>query len=318
MTKIMKLDEIKAIVQDKKNQIINDIEQGFIQYSQGQTVVPPVGELSFADPPGDVHIKYGFIKRNKYFVIKIASIFYENKNSGLRPNNGMMLLFKQSTGEPVCILLDMGYLTQVRTAAAGAVVAKYLAPKNVMKIGVYGAGTQARMQLEYLTNIIPCRDVTAWGVNQEELSEYRKDMAAKGFIVTTTLDPQEVADNCNFIITATPSKKPVFKKGFLKKGVHITAMGSDTPEKQELESDILRMADRVVADSLPQSNSRGEIHHALDAKAISTSDLIELGHLISDSSLHRSSDDQVTIADLTGVAVQDIQISKLVYEASLS
>ena len=318
MTRIMELNEIKAIIKGKEKQIISAIEKGFVDYSRGRTIVPPVGELSFEKPPGDVHIKYGYIKGDPYYVIKIASIFYENRSAGIRPNNGMMLVFKQHTGEPSCILLDGGYLTQVRTAAAGAVAAKYLAPGNVKKIGIYGAGLQARMQLAYLKDMVSCRDVTAWGINQEELIEYQEDMAAKGYRVTTTLDPREAADDCDLIITATPSKKPIVKREFLKKGVHITAMGSDTPEKQELEPDILRMADIVAADSIPQSHQRGEIHHALDTEAIATSDLIELGQLISDKSRQRSSDDQVTIADLTGVAVQDIQISKLVYETTLS
>ncbi|MFQ5721575.1 MAG: ornithine cyclodeaminase family protein, partial [Candidatus Aminicenantales bacterium] len=126
------------------------IEEGFIAYSQGRAVIPPVAELLFQDPPGDVHIKYGYIKGEEYFVIKIASGFYLNPKFNLPVGNGLMLLFKQKTGELVSILLDEGYLTNVRTAAAGAVVAKYLAPKKVTCIGIIGAGTQGRMQLEYL------------------------------------------------------------------------------------------------------------------------------------------------------------------------
>jgi ornithine cyclodeaminase len=318
MVKIVDINDIKHLIRDREEQIIQRIEEGFIAYSEGQCVIPPVGELSFTSPPGDAHIKYGYLMNDDYYVIKIASIFYENKKIGLRPNNGMMLLFKQKTGEPVCFLLDEGLLTQVRTAAAGAVVAKYLAPKNVAKIGVFGAGIQAIMQLEYLKSITPCREAVAWGINRDELQNYEYIMSQKGFNVVTTLDPKKVMDNCNLIVTATPAKRPYLKKEFLKKGVHITAMGSDTPEKQELDPEVLGAADIVVADSIAQSRTRGEIHHALDSNTLSTDDLVELGQLISDPKLRRSADNQITIADLTGVAVQDIQISKMVYETAVS
>lgn len=318
MHKILDLESIKTLIAGKKDRIVAAVEQGFVAYSEGKCVIPPVGELSFYNPPGDAHIKYGYLKNDDYYVIKIASIFYENKNLGLRPNNGMMLLFSQRTGEPLCILLDDGYLTQVRTAAAGAVVAKHLAPEHISNIGIFGVGIQGMMQVEYLKTVTSCQNVIAWGVNKEELENYKRIMTDKGFHITTTLKPKVVADNCNLIITATPAKEPFFKKEFLKKGMHVTAVGSDTPEKQEVESEVLHLADIVVADSLAQSRLRGEIHHALESNAIAIEDLVELGQLVSEKNLQRTSDEQVTFADLTGVAVQDLQISKLVYESSLS
>ncbi len=143
---ILSLTEIKNILQKlPSTEIINSIEQGFVDYSLGKVTVPPVGELIM--DKGEVHIKYGCVNGGKYYTIKIASGFYDNVNLGLSTSNGMMLLFSQKTGQPVCVLLDEGYLTDVRTAVAGAIVAKYLAPKNVTAIGVIGAGIQARMQL---------------------------------------------------------------------------------------------------------------------------------------------------------------------------
>jgi ornithine cyclodeaminase len=226
-----------------------------------------------------------------------------------------MLVFMQITGELVCILLDEGHLTNVRTAAAGAVVAKYLAPQNVHRIGIFGAGIQGRMQLEHLKPIVDCRDVVVWGMDQAELDAYKKDMELMGFTIRTTLDADEIASSCNLIVTATPSKTPLLKAEQIRKGTHITAMGSDTPEKNELDPEILRTADVVVADSISQCQLRGEISVALKAGLIEEKNLVELGNVIQDKKLQRSSDEQTTVADLTGVAVQDIQISKAVYEA---
>lgn len=313
MTKIFNLSQIKEVL--KKLDPIQTIEEGFIAYSQGKTVVPPVGELIFKNPPGDMHIKYGYIIGDEYYVIKIASGFYENYKLNLPAISGLMLVFKQKTGELACILLDEGYLTNIRTAAAGAVVAKYLAPKNVRCIGIFGAGIQGRMQLKYLETIIKCKDIVVWGINQNELDAYKKDMEPLGYNIQTTLDANEVASKCNLIVTATPSRSPLLHADQIQKGTHITAMGSDTHEKIELDPRILQRADIVVADSISQCLSRGEIYQAIKAGLLEKDNLVELGNVISKKELQRSSEEQTTIADLTGVAIQDIQISKAVYEA---
>jgi ornithine cyclodeaminase len=291
------------------------IEEGFVAYSRGRAVVPPVGELIFENPPGDVHIKYGYIKGDDHYVIKIASGFYDNPKAGLPSGNGMMLLFSQKTGQLECLLLDEGYLTNLRTAAAGAVAAKYLAPRSVRTAGILGAGIQGRMQLEYLRRVRDFEEAVVWGLNEEELAAYRRDMEPRGFRIRTTLDAEEVAAASNLIVTCTPSTKPLLRAGWIRPGTHITAVGSDTPDKQELEAAILGKASRVVVDSLSQSGLRGEVFKALRAGLIRKEDLVELGQVISEEKYRRASEDEITVADLTGVAVQDIQISKAVWDA---
>ena len=314
MAEILTLDRIKEALRGLD--IVGAMEEGFVAYSRGRVVVPPVGEMIFEDPPGDVHIKYGFIRGDDIYVIKVASGFYENPTLGLSSSNGLMLLFSQKTGEPLAVLLEEGSLTNVRTAAAGAVAAKYLAPRAVRRIGILGAGIQGRMQLEYLRGVRDCRDATVWGTGDEELAAYKKDMEAIGFRVRTTRDAGEVAAECNLIVTCTPSRKPLLTAAQIKPGTHITAMGSDTPEKQELDPAILRMADRVVVDSLSQARLRGECFKAFEAGAIAPEHVVELGAVIEDPKLRRASDAEITIADLTGVAVQDIQIAKAVWKNS--
>jgi ornithine cyclodeaminase len=202
----------------------------------------------------------------------------------------------------------------VRTAAAGAVVAKYMAPKKVNRIGILGYGIQGKMQLKYLKDVVQCRDAIVWGRREAGLTKYKKDMVDSGFSIETTLDIHDITNTCNLIITCTPSKIPIIKADQIQKGTHITAMGSDTPEKQELDTEILRMADRVIVDSIPQAASRGECFKAMTDGKITKEDMEELGTIIPEENLHRQIDSEITVADLTGVAVQDIQISKAVYE----
>ncbi|MHA1552613.1 MAG: ornithine cyclodeaminase family protein [Candidatus Heimdallarchaeaceae archaeon] len=312
MTKIVNLDEIKVILENVN--IIEVIEEGFIAYSQGKVKVPPVGEMIFDEPPGECHIKYGFIKRDDYFVIKVATGFYDNPKINLPAFDGLMLLFSQKTGQLLSVLLDEGYLTNIRTAAAGAIAAKYMAPKNVKRIGVFGAGTHGRLQPIYLQKVLNCKDIITWGIDQEELDIYEKDMKELGFNVQTTQNPEDITSTCNLIVTCTPSKEPLIFADQIRKGTHITAIGSDTPEKQELDSAILKKANRLVVDSIEQCKSRGESFKALANGQIQLEKMVELGEAITNRNLQRSSEEEITVVDLTGVAIQDIQIAKAVWK----
>ncbi|MEJ2176773.1 MAG: ornithine cyclodeaminase family protein [Gammaproteobacteria bacterium] len=291
------------------------IESGFVAYSSGDVVTPPVGELVFEQPPGDTHIKYGYIKDDDYFVIKIASGFYQNTAYDLPSGSGLMLVFSQKTGFPETILLDEGYLTNVRTAVAGQISAKYLAPESIHAIGVFGTGTMARMQVQYLRSVTDCRRIVVWGRSGDSLQTYKNDMQDDGYDVQVTRDPAAVTSACNLILMTTPSQVALVHAAQVSPGTHITAMGSDTPEKQELDPGILQHADIVVTDSLEQCQQRGEIHHALKAGRIALDEIIELGKIIEGGKRYRTSNDQITVADLTGVAVQDIQIAKAVCKA---
>ena len=312
MATVHSLQEIKKAL--KGVNLTPFIEKGFIAYSKGEVVVPPVGELLFDDPPGDTHIKYGYIKRDEIYVIKIASGFYNNPQLGLSSSSGVMLVFSQKTGILQHVLLDEGYLTNVRTAIAGQIAAKYLAPKNITAIGVLGTGIQARMQVEYLQSITPCRELLVWGRTPERVKEYSRDMNALGFNVTSFDSPGQMAKSSDLLITTTASVTPLLFAEDITPGTHITAMGSDTDTKQELDSTILARADILIADSISQCRERGEIARALDSGSIREADVIELGDYISNRSLTTRADKDISIADLTGVAVQDIQIAAAVCE----
>lgn len=190
----------------------------------------------------------------------------------------------------------------------------FLAPANIRRICVIGTGIQARLQLRQLKDITPCRSVTVWGRSKEKLIGYRAEMSRDGFEITTPLDAGQVAAECNLIVTTTPSTEPLLFAEQIQPGTHITAVGADAPHKQELDSTILKLAAVVVvADSIPQRLERGEIFRAIQDGRITRDVLIELGAVISGAHSGRTSDEQITVADLTGVAVQDIQIAKSVY-----
>ncbi|MDY8135900.1 hypothetical protein [Aquimarina sp. 2201CG5-10] len=310
MATIINKDDIISIV--KNLDVVSAMEEGFIKYSNGRTVVPPVAELLFDNPPGDVHIKYGYIKEDDFYCIKIASGFYDNPKIGIPSSQGMMLLFNQKTGQPVAVLLDEGYLTDIRTAAAGALAAKYFAPKNISGIGIIGTGIQAKLQLQYLQHHTPCKNVWVWGRTQKNVEAFKKELKSD-FEINIAKTPAEVAQHCNLIVTTTPAENPLLFSKDIQAGTHITAMGSDTSEKQELDSALLKKADIVISDSIPQSKSRGEVYRATKDNSITSGSIIELGKAIQDSSLQRTNENQISIVDLTGVAVQDIMITKAVY-----
>lgn len=310
--KILYSKEIKEIV--SKLHLLPLIKKGFIAYSEEMSVVPPVGELTFDNPPGEVHIKYGYIIEDEFYVIKIASGFANNEQLGISNGQGMMLMYKQETGECEAILLDDAYLTDVRTAVAGAICAE-LFSNDVNCIGVLGTGLQARMQMQYLKDITPCRQIQVWGRNKKKMELYQADMSKEGFQVGLSTSPEDVAKKCNLIITTTASSGPLLQGKDILPGTHITAMGSDTITKQELSTGILEISDLIIADSISQCKTRGEIFHGLKSGSIEEVDIVELGNILNGSKSGRSSENQITLADLTGVAVQDIQIAVAVYNA---
>jgi len=308
------LSEIKSIIEGSTPEaLLQCIEEAFVSYADGTATVPPVGHLGFTNPPGDMHIKYGYIKNDPYFVIKVACGFYRNQSIGLPNSNGLMMVMDARTGEPKVLLQDEGYLTDMRTAIAGAVVAKHLAPKSVEAIGILGTGVQARLQLQCLPWVTSCRKVYVYGRNCDKVTDYAANMCVHGFDITKCDSSAEVAQNCNLIVTTTASTEPLLVSDDIRKGTHITAMGSDVPGKQELAPEILAKADVVLCDSQSQCVDHGETHFAVGRGLLHPEDLVEVGTWI-DAHLSRSQE-AITVADLTGVATQDIKIASYVLDA---
>ena len=202
----------------------------------------------------------------------------------------------------------------MRTAAAGAVTAKYLAPRRINRIGIIGTGVQARLQLQLLSYVTDCREVCVWGRDQEKRERYKSEMSGSVFSVETVSRIQELTDRCNLIVTTTAAREPLLQAWQVSAGTHITAVGADAPGKQELDPQIFKIADVRVVDSISQCVDHGDTSYAVKAGLIDSEQIVELGAVIKNPELGRTNEDQITIADLTGVAVQDIQIAKLAYE----
>lgn len=305
------LEQIKKAVADRSGVIVA-VTQSFEAYSKGCAQIPAVGHLAFPERNGDTHIKYGHIAGDRYFVVKVASGFQDNPQIGLPSGSGIVLVFSAETGFVKAVLADDGYLTDIRTAAAGAVVANALSPKQVEAIGIIGTGNQARLQLEYLKEVTDCREVWLYGRDTNRTIICKADMEAMGFHVTISRSPAEVAGQANLIVTTTCSKEPLLYGADIRPGTHITAMGTDAPGKNEIHTSVFAKAEVIVADSISQCVDHGDISYAVKDGTIREDQIRELGSVLLDPMQGRINDSQITIADLTGVAVQDIAVAELV------
>ena len=310
MTRIYTRAQIDAVLPHVD--VVSEIAQGFAAYSLGQVEVPPIGELLFPENSGELHIKYGAIRGDNVCVVKLATSLSKNTDIGLPPFDGCMVVISQKTGMVEAVLLEEGELTNRRAAAAGAVVASVLAPAHVSAIGIVGCGVQARIQANLLRRVTGCRELVIWGRRSDRVEQAATDISAMGFQVTPVTSLDDLCDRARLIVTTTPAESPLLTAAMIHPGTHITAMGADTPEKNEVEPLVLERADVVVADSLAQSEFRGEVFQARKEGLLRNKQVVELGNVISGRSKGRESDNQITIADLTGVAVQDIAIAKAV------
>ncbi|TAA73088.1 cyclodeaminase [Planococcus salinarum] len=294
---------------------IQVVEDGFAKLVKNEVVMPPVMRIDVHDRKGEVDVKSAYIKGEAMFAIKVSSGFFDNYKLGLPSGNGLMMLISTETGIPEAILLDNGYLTEVRTAAAGAIAAKYLANEKIGTVGIIGAGSQARFQLRALALVRNFKKVLVYARSENRAVKCAEEMKAElGVEVQVADTVEQVFRESDLVVTTTPAKEPVIKVEWLHPGLHITAMGSDAEHKQELEPEILANADKLVCDSTAQCAVIGELHHALDSGSVTDASVItELGELTSQKVRGRSHKEQITVCDLTGTGVQDTAIALYAY-----
>ena len=294
-------------------QALSVVADGFTRLAAGEVTLPPIVRIDVPEHKGEVDVKTAYIRGLDSFAIKIASGFFENYRLGLPTGSGMMVIVSARTGIPEAVLLDNGYLTDVRTGAAGALAARHLARKEIETAGVIGSGTQARYQMMGLKQVRDFRRLMIYGIIPDQVEQYADEMAPLlGVEIVKAEDAETVVRSSDVVVTATPSREPYLKAEWLHPGLHITAMGSDSEEKQELYADVLGQADVLVCDRKSQCFRLGELHHGLEEGIISRDDeIIELGELTSGRKPGRRSDEEITICDLTGVGVQDTAIALL-------
>lgn len=289
------------------------IEQAFHALATEPVVMPPILGLEIADNNGEVDVKTAYVPGLESFAVKMSSGFFDNPKIGLPSLNGLMVVFSAKTGLVEALLLDNGYLTDVRTAAAGAVAAKWLAREDARRAGIVGTGLQARLQLEALTLVRPIDSALVWGRNADRAAACAADLSRNLNIpVQASPDIASLAESSDIVVTTTPSTEPLIEAAHLKPGLHVTAMGSDTDYKNEIAPDALAAADLYVCDRQSQCAVLGELHHAVEAKALDPDRRYpELGQIIAGEMVGRQNDEAVTICDLTGTGVQDTAIATL-------
>lgn len=295
---------------------VDVVRAAFRADGERRTHVPPVINLEIPNVRGEFHIKTAHIEGVPHVAVKIASGFYDNPSKGLPSGSGLMALFDAETGLPSALLLDNGFLTDIRTGAAGAVAADYLARREIATVGVIGSGLQARFQIRCLRRVRAVPRLVVWSPTRSRLEAYCAEMEAEGYAVRAASGAEEVCGAADVLITTTPSRVPIIRAEWLRPGMHITAVGSDSPGKQELEAECLHRADLVVTDRTSQCAAFGELRHTIDAGVL-TADRVhgELGEIVAGAQPGRSTDDQITIADLTGVGFQDTAIASAAFAA---
>lgn len=291
-------------------------EEGFILFSQGKTLTPPFMNISIEEVKGDVHFKSGHILGDEFFTLKYSGGFWGNTVKNIPVDNGLFLVFSAKTGEPKAIISDIGYLTSYRTGIAGAIACKHLANKNSKVVTVIGTGEQAKFQVESLLQIMPMEKLKVWGRTPENVDSYIHYISSKypKLIVKNYSNINEAIKDTDIIITTTYSDKPLIKSEWIQPGTHITAVGACEPQMQELDENIVKIADRVYADSIEMCMSNGEIHHAIKRKLIEEGDIIEIGKMLQNPKDYVRKPNDITVADLVGLGFQDAVIGSFVYK----
>lgn len=291
-------------------QAIEVVESAFATLARGGVEMPPILSMHMPDVNGELDVKTAYVPGLPGFAVKLSPGFFDNPSKGLPSTSGLMVVLSSETGRVQAVLLDNGYLTDVRTAAAGGVAARNLAREDASRAAIFGAGLQARMQLQALCLVRPISEAVIWARDPEKAQALAAELSTADLSVRASADPAEAAGFADVIVTTTPATEPILRADWLRPGQHVTAMGSDQSGKCELEPRCLARADLYVADRVSQTRLMGELRAALDAGCAPDPETIpELGDIILGRHPGRTDPGQITIADLTGTGVQDTAIA---------
>jgi ornithine cyclodeaminase len=296
-----------------KTKILTVVRDALIMQAEGKVQSPPPGQLLFKQPHGDCHIKFGHVAGAETFAIKIACGFYENPMKGLPVNHGLILIMNAKTGAPLVILKDDGWLTAWRTSAALALAAQALAPPKIEAIGIFGTGLQASLAAEWVTHVLGQHPICVCSRDTGRASNFAKSL--KGMTVSIADNAEDLLSRCNLVITATPSEKPLFKASSVRPGTHVVAIGADGTGKQELPVELFEHVACIVTDDIAQSLKHGDFGTAVRQGLVRADRALMLGDLLSGKRKHGRKPTDITIADLTGIAAEDIAIAEYFYRA---
>jgi ornithine cyclodeaminase len=304
-------EEIRSAIREAH--ALESADLAFRALGSGGATVPLPLTLAIHDHEGELHVKAAYLHGSRFFVVKAATGFYQNATHGLPSGSGLMILFDASTGFPLALLQDNGYLTELRTAAAGVLAAQHLAPRTFERIAILGAGAQARYQLRAFAGVFHWLKTSVWSrtrATAQRLCDAMRDDLSSDLVVAESAEA--AVRGADIVITVTPSTSPILRGEWLAPHATVIAVGSDDPAKRELDDAVFERADRLVVDSLTQSARLGELHHAIGAGLANVEDCTELGEIVLGKSMGRMGNELI-VCDLTGLGVQDAAIAEMAY-----
>lgn len=296
-------EAIKSVVRD-----------ALIAHARGEVVTPPPGQLLFDAPRGDCHIKFGHAPGGPTFVVKVATGFYDNPARGLPVNDGVVLLFSASTGQPLAIFQDEGWLTSWRTAAAGALAVEAGTPAAVRALGVVGTGHQAELQALWALRKLGDVPVLVWGRSAANAEALVQRLRAQDIRAAASPSLDALLQQCNVVVSATASNAPLFHASNIRPGTHLVSVGTDSSDKSECGPTLFAAAACVATDDHGQCMAFGDFGTAVRERTIAGDADVALGDVLAGTRSLRKREEDITLVTLTGVASQDLAIATLIHQ----
>lgn len=317
-TLLLNKENVGSLIRMKE--VIGTVEEAYKAFNSGQVNQPPYTCIHLPPPRGEIDFKLGYCESNEMISMKASSGGFTNNlaEHGVPSGMGTILLFDARTCALVCVM-DGSLITGLRTGAAGAVSVKVLARQNARKITSIGTGNQARMQIRAIHEVMKIEEVHAWDHHPENLARYKADIEREfGIPVVMARSMQAAVEQADILITTTRGKGSLVEAAWIRPGTHIVAMGTDTYGKQELEPEIFRNA-RIVNDSIAQCIEKGETWHPLNQNIITQADIhAEIGEILLGKKPGRETDQEITIFDSTGMAIQDNTTAAKIYRNAIA
>jgi len=308
-------EEVKSVVDMHSDMEV--VERAFRQHGLGKVQMPPKSYLYYTEYNGDLRTMPAYLEEENVTGVKIVNVHPGNPMKGLPTVMALIVLISPETGAPVAIM-DGTYLTDIRTGAAGGIAAKYLARKDSKIIGMVGTGNQARSQLEALCEVFEPEMVKITSRTRKSCEKFKKEMEDLASCEISFEESVEKVCDCDILVTTTPVRKPIVKAEWVREGTHINAIGADAVGKEELFPELL-MRSKIIVDDMVQAIHSGEVNVPLSKHYISENDIhAQLGEVIAGLKPGRTSDEEITIFDSTGLAIQDVATANLVYERAVT
>jgi len=312
---ILNQEEVKQIIPlSEISKVVGRIEVAFSKYGKGEVDMPPKTYLYFTKENGDLRVMPSFSEELGMAGTKIVNVHPNNPKQNLPTVGAVIVLNDAKTGAPVA-LMDGTYITGMRTGAAGAVASKYLAKKGAKTLGVVGAGRQAVFQIAATAGVFNLSDILVYDVNDKSIEVLSAELAKVGIKIRKA--SLEEVSNQDILTTTTPSRSPIVKDSWILPGTHINAVGADAEGKEELEPAILKRA-KIIVDDWAQASHSGEINVPVAQKIITKDNVCaSLGEVVAGIKKGRETDNDITVFDSTGLALQDLFTAVMVYEEAV-